>query len=202
MKLFHSPLSPYVRKVMVVLHETGQHDAVEIVAATGTPLDPATMPLAENPLGKIPCLTRPDAPALYDSRVICRFLDDRTGGRLYPAAPRLWDTLTLEATGDGIADAALLMIYEARLRPEQLRMVDYVEGQWHKIARALDTLERRWLAHLAGPFDMGQVAVGCALGYLDLRHGARAWRDGRPGLAAWYAALGERPAMVATRPEG
>lgn len=198
--LFHSANSPYVRKVMVVLHETGQSDDVAIATASGTPTDSGTVPLALNPLGKVPLLARPDGPALYDSRVICRYLDDRAGAGLYPPAPRLWDTLTLEATGDGILDAALLMVYEARLRPEEARFAPWVEGQWAKIARALDTLEDRWVAAMAGPLDIGQIAVACGLGYLDLRHDARGWRNGRPALAAWEARFAARPSMVATRP--
>lgn len=198
--LYHSPASPYVRKVMVVLHETGLVGEVSLVPAGGTPVDPGTVPLALNPLGKVPLLARPDGPALYDSRVICRYLDDRAGGGLYPAAPRLWDTLTLEATGDGILDAALLMVYETRVRPEEARHAPWVEGQWAKIARALDVLEERWTAALAGPLDIGQIAVGCALGYLDLRHDARSWRTGRPILTAWAARFAARPSMEATQP--
>ena len=198
--LYHSPTSPYVRKVMVLLHETGQVADVALVAASGTPLDPGSIPLALNPLGKVPALERPGGPAIYDSRVICRFLDDRAGGRLYPAAPRLWETLTLEATGDGILDAAILMVYEWRVRPEDRRHPDWVEGQWGKIARSLDALEDRWISHLYGPLDVGQVAVACALGYLDFRHGDRDWRKDRPALTAWYAKFAARDSMEATVP--
>ena len=101
-----------------------------------------------------------------------------------------------------IMDAAVLMVYESRVRPEQCRFAPWVDGQWTKIDRALDTLEQRWLSHLHGPLDMGQIAVGVALGYLDFRHGDRGWRGGRPGLAAWDAVFAERPSMVATRPAG
>lgn len=200
MRLFHSPTSPYVRKVLVVLHETGQTGDVAIVPASGTPVDATHMPLTQNPLGKIPALERDDGPALYDSRVICRFLDARARAGLYPADSRQWDTLTLEATADGILDAAILMVYEWRVRPENRRMPEWVEGQWAKVSRALDTLESRWISHLNGPLDIGQIAVGCALGYLDFRHADRAWREGRPALAAWDAAFAARPSMQATRP--
>ena len=204
MRLFFSPTSPYVRKVMVVLHETGQLAEVELVSGSGSPVDPGTAPLEANPLGKVPALERTDGPALYDSRVICRYLDacakDGAGGGLYPEGARLWDTLTVEATGDGILDAALLMVYEGRLRPEALRFAPWVEGQWAKVDRALDALETRWMAHLEGPLDAGQIAVGCALGYLDFRHGARGWRAGRPALAAWFDSFAARPSMMATLP--
>ncbi|SEM59021.1 Glutathione S-transferase [Gemmobacter aquatilis] len=200
MRLFHSPTSPYVRKVMVVLHETGLLPQVELISTAGTPLDPGTMPLGQNPLGKIPALERDDGPAIYDSRVICRYLDALAGAGLYPPAPREWDTLTLEATADGILDAALLMVYESRLRPEDLRYAPWVEGQWAKIDRALDTVESRWMDHLSGPLDMGQLALAVALGYVDFRHGARDWRENRPRLAAWEATMAARPSLQATRP--
>ena len=200
MRLYFSPTSPYVRKVMVLLHETGQIGDVELVAGSGNPVDPAGAPLDANPLGKVPALERPDGPALYDSRVICRYLDDRAASGLYPEGARLWDTLTVEATGDGILDAALLMVYEGRIRPEELRFGPWVEGQWAKVDRALDALETRWVAHLQGPLDAGQIAVGCALGYLDFRHHVRDWRNGRPRLAGWFAGFDARASMRATVP--
>lgn len=136
MKLYYAPTSPYVRKVMILLEETGQRDDVELVNVATTPVaaDPAL--LAKNPLAKVPALERPDGPTLFDSRVITAYLDERAGGMLYPTGARRWDTLTLEATADGILDAALLMTYEARLRPEDKRMPEWVEGQWDKVARS------------------------------------------------------------------
>ncbi|MCA8868645.1 MAG: glutathione S-transferase [Rhodobacteraceae bacterium] len=200
MKLFHSPTSPYVRKVMVLLKETGQAADVELIPAAGSPVDPGTMPTGYNPLGKIPALVLDDGLVLYDSRVICQFLDDRAGGGLFPAPPLRWRCLTLESLADGILDAAVLMRYESVVRPEEIRLEAWVEGQWSKIRRALDAAESDWIGHLTGPLDMGQVALGCALGYLDFRFGARNWRDGRPSLAAWEAELARRPSMHATAP--
>lgn len=200
MRLYFSPTSPYVRKVVVLLHETGMLDRVELVSGSGTPIDAGKAPLDANPLGKVPALERPDGPALYDSRVICQYLDAEAGAGLYPSGARRWDTLTVEATGDGILDAALLMVYEWRIRPEEMRYAPWVEGQWAKVDRALDVLETRWMAHLEGPLDMGQIAIGCALGYLDFRHDARGWRTGRPHLAAWEARFAARPSMQATVP--
>jgi len=200
MKLYDSQTSPFVRKVKVVLHETGLLPGIELAPVGGTPVAPGTMPVTRNPLGKIPVLEREDGPALYDSRVICRYLDDLAGGRLYPEKPRLWETLTLEATGDGMMEAAVLIVYEDRTRPEEKRFDGWVEGQWAKIARGLDAIEGRWMAHLAGPLDAGQIAVGCALGYLDFRLGPRDWRAGRPALADWEKRFAARPAMLATRP--
>lgn len=204
MRLHMAAASPFARKVMVVLHETGQLGKVEMVPASGTPVAPGTLPVSLNPLGKIPALERPDGPTLYDSRVICRYLVDLAGepltGGLYPAPPRLWDTLTLEATADGMADAAVLMVYEGRTRPAERQSSEWVEAQWTKVARALDAVEARWMSHLAGPFDCAQIAMGCVLGYLDFRHGGRNWREGRPALSAWEANFAGRASMMATRP--
>ena len=199
MKLYHSPTSPYVRKCVVLLHEAGALDQVEQVAAHGTPMDSSKMPVSHNPLGKIPVLEREDGPALADSRVITRYLNDKLGGSFYPET-RLYEVLTLEALADGMTDAALLMTYEGRLRPEDSRWPDYADAQWDKIGRTLDQIEARWMPHLAGPLDMGQIALACCLAYVDFRHGVRAWRDGRRGLAAWFEKIAARDSMMATVP--
>ncbi|MEM9523761.1 MAG: glutathione S-transferase [Pseudomonadota bacterium] len=199
MKLYHSPTSPYVRKIMVLLHETGQLDDVELLPAHGTPLDSSNMPLAHNPLGKVPTLVCPGRPALYDSRVIARYFDARTGDNFYPAHA-IWETLTLEATAEGIIDAALLLTYENRLRPENRRMPEFAEGQWIKIARACETVNAQWMGHLAKPVNMSHITLGCALGYVDFRHGDRDWRTGCADLAAWYREFHRRPSMQATEP--
>ena len=199
MKLLKAGPSPFVRKVLVTLHETGQIDEVEQVQVAASPMVPDAALVAANPVGKIPALIRKDAPALYDSRVICRFLSHRAGADLYPEA-RQWDTLTLEATADGIMDAAVLIVYEEKFRPAEKVSMEWIEGQWSKVARALDALETRWMSHLNGKLDMGQIAVGCALGYLDFRHDVRQWRTGRTTLAAWYDSFAARPSMKATDP--
>jgi glutathione S-transferase len=199
-KLYHAPASPFVRKVMVLLHEANATDRVTLVPVSGHPLSPGTLPVDRNPLGKIPALERADGPTLYDSRVITRYLDDLVQAGLYPAAPRLWDTLVIEATGDGIAEAAVLMRYETSVRPETARSDDWVEAQWSKIDRALFALENRWTSHLAGPLDMGHITVGCALGYVDFRHADRDWRAAHPALAGWWQQFSRRSAMAATAP--
>ncbi|MGC1504902.1 MAG: glutathione S-transferase [Sulfitobacter sp.] len=200
MKLAYSPTSPYVRKVMVLLHETGQLADVTLETRTTTPLAPDQTLVSSNPLGKVPALERSEGPALYDSRVICAYLNDRAKASLYGSGARHWEILTLEATADGILDAALSMTYESRMRPEDKQMPEWVDGQWDKVARACGALNTRWMSHLAGPLDMGQIAVACALGYVDFRHDARSWRSGNDALAAWYAQFDSRPSMQATRP--
>lgn len=197
MKLFYSPTSPYVRKVMVLLHETGQLDDVALEPTSGTPLAPAEGFAGRNPLTKVPALERLDGCTLYDSRVICAYLDHRAGSNLYA---RSWDTKVLEATADGMMDAAVLMTYERRLRPEGMVWEDWIEAQLGKVLGACSALNSRWMAHLKGPLDMGQIAVACALAYLDFRHPTSNWRHGNEALADWFAEFESRPSMQATQP--
>jgi glutathione S-transferase len=210
LKLYHSPTSPYVRKVMVTLHLTGQLGEVELIPGSGTPLAPNDATITANPLGKIPCLIG-DGPigeggaALFDSRVICRYLDHRAnsgaGAGLYPEGDALFPVLTAEALADGIIDAVLLTAYEWRLRPEEFRYQPWVDGQVAKVERALAVLEQTGLV-LTGPINAARIAAGCALGYVDFRLADLGWRDRCPKLAAWSAEFAATPAMKATVPAG
>ncbi len=199
MKLYHSGTSPYVRKVMVTAHLAGLADRLELLPGSGTPLEPNEATVSANPLGKVPALVTEGGETLYDSRVITRYLDARAGAGLYPEGEPLWPVLAREALADGIMDAGILAVYEGRLRPEELRFAPWVQSQRSKIQRALGVLEGE-----AGRFgeapDAGQVAVGCALGYLDLRFPDMAWREGRPALAEWFERFAALPAMQATAP--
>ncbi|MGR3491884.1 MAG: glutathione S-transferase [Shimia sp.] len=197
MELIYSPASPFVRMARVTAIEVGLADQIKMTEVSTNAYAQAPEILAANPLGKIPALVRNDGVTLYDSRVICRYLNDISGANLY-AATRLWEVLTLEATGQGIADVTVAMVYEVRMREEAQRSDRWIEAQWGKAAKALNALEARWMAHMAGPLDAGQIAVACALGYIDLRHDARGWREGRPALAAWYEKVAERASMQAT----
>lgn len=197
--LLSSSASPFVRIIRVLLQETGQADVKEIFVTT-TPMATDTTLAAANPVGKIPALLRDDGPAIYDSRVIARYLNARANAAFYPDAS-IWETLTLEATAHGIMEAAVISVYEKRLRPEENWYQPWMDAQWDKIARALDAVEARWMSHLAGPMDMGHIAMGCALGYLDFRHPDKAWRAGRDALAGWEAGFAQRPAMQATAPK-
>jgi len=200
MKLYHSPASPFVRKVVVLLHELEQFDAVELATVTTTALASDAGLMAANPLARLPALERPDGVTLYDSRVITAYLDDLYEGGMYPTGPRRWETLTLEATGDGIMDSAVSMIYEVRLRDAAQVSDAWIEAQWAKVGRGLDALNTRWMSHLSGPVGAGHISVACALGYLDFRHETRNWRQGREALAAWYDSFAARPSMVSTAP--
>jgi len=201
-KLFGSPLSPFVRKVRAAIHEMGLDSRIAFTAVTMTPVAPDAVLNRANPLGKIPALELDDGSSLYDSPVICEYLDgvhDRPR-LLPPAGPARWQALRRQALADGIMDAGVLVRYEIAVRPEALRWDDWIAAQKGKIARALDSLEAEAGA-LGGGFDIGRIAIACALGYLDFRFAADRWRDRRPALAAWFETAAKRPSISSTAPE-
>jgi len=202
MTLFHSPLSPFVRKVMVVLYETGQQDRVTLQPVNISPVRGDERLNRDNPIGKIPALRLADGTVLHDSRVICEYLDLQHVGN--PLIPReglaRWRRLTLASQADALTDAAVSTRYETFLRPEDKRWAGWVEAQGEKIRRGLADLEREHLAELASAFDIAAIGVACALGYLDLRQPDFGWRERQPGLAQWYAQVSEHPSLVATAP--
>ena len=203
MKLVYAQPSPFVRKVLVLLEEAGQSGSIELVDGFGSPVAPSDNAIAANPLGKIPCLILDDGTPMYDSRVITRYLDKKFNLSLYPGGDAEFTTLTLEAHADAMMDAAILCVYEVRCRDESIHSGDWLNGQRGKISRALDALEEKWIPHLEGNMDIGHVAVGCALGYMDFRAemgGWGEWRSNRPKLSAWGEKFSERPAMKATVP--
>jgi glutathione S-transferase len=202
MKLFHSPASPYVRKVLVCAHELGIVERIETLPITVTPSAPNRALAAHNPLMKIPTLLRAEGgEPLFDSVVICEYLDTLAGGALFPRdGERRWTALRLHALGDGILDAALLARYEAVLRPPALKWDDWQAGQFAKVVETLDSLEAAPALADGETFGIGQIAVACALGYLDFRFADRDWRAARPGLAGWYSTISQRPSMRATAP--
>ncbi|MCF1490259.1 glutathione S-transferase [Pseudomonas sp. AA27] len=202
MILFHSPLSPFVRKVMIVLHETGQLDRVTVQGVNISPVNSDAQLNQGNPIGKIPALRLDDGSVLHDSRVICEYLDSQHVG--LPLIPRegsaRWRRLTLASQADAIMDAAVATRYETFLRPADNQWDGWVQAQGEKIRRSLTSLEREHLAEIASGFDIAAIGVACALGYLDLRQPEFDWRGLYPGLAAWYAEVSQRESMLATVP--
>ena len=197
MILRSSPASPFGRKVKIAARYLGLQDRITIVAADTN--DPNDSLRGQNPLGKIPALILADGGALYDSRVIIEYLDHLAGGgRLLPPGLRRFDVLRMQAMADGAMDAALLQVYEVRMRPEEIRSASWTSYQAEKVARALAVLEPG-LGAFNPVLDAGQIAVACLLGYLDLRF-AGAWRATHPKLVAWLSAFSEAvPAFEATR---
>ncbi len=197
MKLHWSPTSPYVRKVMIAAHEVGAVDGLELVETFPQSVIEDVSP--DNPLGMIPALVTDDGEPIYDSSVIVAWLDDRFGGTLIPApGPDAWAVHRRHALAHGLIDTANARFHEHR-RPPELQWPEQDAKLARRIGLAVDGLERE-AAALDGPFTIAQIAAGVALGYLDLRFPDEDWRANRPALAAWHAAVSERPSFAATAP--
>ena len=196
-----SPTSPFVRKDRIAAAVLGLADKIEV---RGTDLnDPADAIRVQNPLGKIPALILDDGTVYYDSRVILEMLDHIAGGgRIIPREPAArFAALRLQALCDGILDAGVLIVYEGRYRPAENRLQTWIDRQSGKIARGLAALEAA-----PPPLDptpnVGQIALACVLGMLDLRLGG-AWRKDHPRLLAWHDAFAAQvPAFAATKVSG
>ncbi len=200
MKIFYAAPSPFVRKCLVVAHELGLRERLELVPAAPHPVNRSAAIIAHNPLGKAPTLIGDDGTVIYDSRVICEYLNALGDGRLIPARGcARWQALVEQSLGDGIMDAAVLARYEATVRPESVRWSEWTAGQLDKVNCGLAEIERL-APNFAERVDVGTIAVGCALGYLDLRYASLKWREKCPGAAVWFERFGARDSMAATRP--
>src|SRR5215467_13583533 len=144
MKLRHNPASPYVRKVMVVAHELGLAGRIELLSTAVSPVETNAVLAGENPLMKIPALTTDDGQVLFDSPVICEYLDSLAGGgKVFPpAGPARWTALRQQALGDGILDALILCRYEIAARPQEKRFAGWTDGQTTKAHQGLAALEK------------------------------------------------------------
>lgn len=195
MRILFSPFSPYVRKCLVVAHELGLNDRLQLLSSNAHPVQRDAEIIRNNPLGKVPTFFTDDGQVLFDSRVICEYLNDFVKGSLFPAeGAKRWETLTMQALGDGMLDACLLARYEDVARPEALKWPEWRAAQLDKVETSLT-----WLcAHpevLRGRVDMGTLTIGCALWYLDLRFPDFNWRERHPAMANWYAEFGQRPSV-------
>jgi glutathione S-transferase len=196
MKLAFSAASPYVRKVVACAIARGLKDRIEIWKIGTT--DPALLPV--NPLSKVPTLVTDDGMSLYDSPVICEYLDSiGAAAKLFPAVgPARWKALCQEALGDGILDATQPRRREIAL-PQDDGRKGYIELQQGKVSRALDVLEKE-AGSLGLLTTIGEITIGCALGYLDFRYANEPWRPGHPKLDAWYAKVVKLPPLAETMP--
>lgn len=200
MRLFYANPSPYARKVRIALAEKNLEQRVDTVKCN--PFEGVAELMAVNPLSKVPALVLDDGAVLYDSPVIVEYLDSLDGAvRLIPAeGPARWQVLRRQALGDGILDAASAIVMENR-RPDEQRSPDWL-GRWQAaIERSLDALEAE-IDDFGEAVNLGHVAFGAVLGYLDFRLPDLDWRAAHPKSASWFAAFSQRPSMIATRPDG
>jgi glutathione S-transferase len=198
MKLHWSPRSPYVRKVMIVAHELGLADRIETVRTVVGGTTPHADLMRDNPLGKIPTLVLEDGTAVYDSPVICEYLDSlHSGPKLFPAWPERLTALRRLALGDGMLDIALAWVGE-RFRPVDKQSEPH-KALWEaKVRACIDGLEIEAGALETGALTIGHIGIGVALSYLDFRFGDVRWRDGHPRLAAWHETFTARPSVAAS----
>ena len=196
LKLWYSPASPFVRKVLVFAREAGLADSIALVRADVWAAE--TEITQDNPLGKVPALVTPEG-IFAGSYLCCEYLDSlHAGARLIPAEPReRWPALQLHAFADGIIEAAVASIVEQLRRPKEFVYQGMVERQSAKINRTLDKIASMALTQAPG---IATITLGCALGYLDFRLPQLAWRDGRGALNQWYDVFSARKSMQATVP--
>ena len=201
MTLHWSPRSPYVRKVMIALHEMGLQDRVKTVRTVAGGTTPHWELMKVNPVGKIPTLELEDGTAIYDSPVIIEYLDTHhSGPKLYPAAwPERLTALRRHALGQGMLDNALPLLGEG-FRPADKQSEPHKELWRAKLRACVDALEGEADAMASSGFTVGHLAIGVALGYLDFRFDALQWRTGHPKLAAWFATFNARPSVAANMP--
>ena len=197
MKLIYAGPSPYSRKVRVVIAEKGLGDAIQLVACN--PFEDASELRAANPLGKVPVLMLDDGTTLFDSPIICEYLDGLgKGRRLLPEGAPGWAVRRCHALADGLIDAAFNIVIERR-RPESERSASWIERWGGAIDRATAQVDAE-VGELGAEPTLAHIAFGCAFGYLDFRLPDRPWREAYPKTAAWFAMFSERPSMVVTKP--
>jgi len=204
MKLMYAPQSPFARKVRAAAIELGLADAIELVYAEVVPgRKNAAFAEAHNPLRKVPALVLDDGRTIFDSTVICEFLDDRAGGgRLFPRDPeRRWSVLSQHALAQGICDAVILIRYETSIRPENKRWQAWIDDQWDKIFSALSWFDKNPDSIDVSSLNIAHFALMSGIGYIDFRYGDRVdWRRSRPTLSSWVDEVSRRECFARTAP--
>ncbi len=202
MKLVTAAASPFARKVRVLIIELGLQEAVNLQdPGAVTPVSNNAVLNAINPLGMLPALELDNGDCLYDSPVICEYLDHIADGSLFPSEPsRRFQALGLQALGDGILELSVALRYETALRPQALRWQEWIDHQNEKIERGLDALESRCESFEPSPL-IGEFTVACTLGYRDFRFADSDWRPGRPALTQWFSQIMQRDSLANTIPE-
>lgn len=199
MKLHWSPKSPYVRKVMICANELGLSDQIELIRSVAAMTKPNQLIMVDNPLSKIPTLVTTDGQSLFDSIVICEYLNQIKSGPLFPSdQDRKWAVLRWQALGDGMMDTAILWRNERDERAEPSSVL--LESFQIRILACLQMLEAEVDSIQSSPFSIAHISLGCALGYLDYRFQNLNWRVYAPKLALFFETLASRPSFKKTEP--
>jgi glutathione S-transferase len=202
MKLFFAPQSPFARKVRAAAIELGLDHRLELEYAEVVPgRRNSAFAESRNPLRKIPALVTDDGETIFDSTVICEYLDELAGGGvLLPREPsRRWRVLTNHALAQGMCDSVILIRYETWLRPAQARWPVWIDDQWDKINSGLAWFDGN-PGELREPINLAHLALGSVLGYIDFRWQDQGWRTRYPNIDAWFARLELRPSFARTKP--
>jgi len=203
MKLFYAPQSPFARKVRAASIELGLEDRLQLEYAEVVPGRPNTeYARSRNPLRRVPALVTDSGETIFDSTVICEYLDALAGGgNLIPQDVRhRWRVLTNHALAQGMCESVILIRYETWLRPESARWPAWVDDHWDKINSGLDWFEHNE-SELSEPINLAHLALGCLLGYVDFRWPHHGWRERFSSIGSWFAQLEQRPSFARTKPE-
>ena len=197
MKLLYQTHSPYARKVLVFAHEVGVAERIEVVHHETSPTRRNEHVFAENPLGQVPVLVRPGQPSIFDSDVICAYLDTLHDGRrlIPPEAEARWQALRVQAVAQGLSEAGSAVRWETVRRPEAFRYAPLRDGFIVKLIASYDWLEQE--LDVDSPIHVGHIAVATTLSWLEFRE-LPTFREGRGRLTAWFDAFESRSSMQAT----
>ena len=199
MKIYFSPASPYVRKCLVVAHELGIVDQIEKLPSNAHPVNRDRLIIADNPLGQVPTFFTDEGAVIYDSRVICEYLNAKANGQLFPAdGKQRWEVLTQQALADGMLGACLIARYEDVARPEAFRWGEWRAAQLDKVTTGLEWMEANQPSLQS--INIGTISLVCLLGYLDFRFPDFPWREKAPQTAHWFALLSKRASFKETLP--
>ena len=201
MKLLYAVPSPFARKAVILAHELDTDGEIALTPSGAiTPVSNNDSVNTVNPLGMIPALVTNDGQHLFDSTVICEYINDHFNGPFYPSlTAEKYRALKLQSLSDGIMDLLVAIRYETALRPAELQWPTYIEHQFEKVERGLAALEAD-VPQFSEDFTIGEVAVVCALGYLDFRYPTHDWRTPNPQLSAWFTAVQPRDSIQRTIP--
>ncbi len=196
MKLLYQTHSPYARKALVFAYEAGIAQRIEVVHHETSPTRRNEHVFAENPLGKVPVLIRPGLPSIFDSDVICAYLDTLHDGRklIPPEGEARWQALRVQAVAQGLAEAGIAVRWETVRRPQELRYAPLRDGYVDKLIASYDWLETE--LDVASPIHVGHIALATCLSWLEFRE-LPPFRETRPRLTAWFGEFENRPSMRA-----
>lgn len=197
MKIFYSPASPFVRKCLVVAEELGLQDRIELLDSAAHPINRDRNIIESNPLGQVPTFFTDKGECLFDSFVICQYLNHLAKGELFGDAETKWQVLKDHAAADGLMSAALVLRYETGVRPSELEWKEWTAGHYDKLATTMSYFEEK-LKQGEVAINISSITLACALAYIDFRLGSYAWKENFPLVADFLEKFNQRSSMKNT----